>query len=75
MLTGCAEAPVGEADGMRAYALYRMNDYDVLLIAAISVKVLPVGCVTSAGANVDAACILEGPMPCFVVPVAGPHWK
>ena len=46
-----------------------------VLIAAISAKVLPVGCVTSADADVDAACILEGPMSCSVVSVAGEHWQ
>ena len=70
------------ADGLRA--LWRLwvrlmacvcvvpGECDVL-IAAISVKVLPVGCVTSVDADVDAACILERPMSSFVVPVAGPH--
>jgi len=42
-----------------------------VLSAAISAKVLPVGCVTPMDADVDAACILDGPMLCFIAPVAG----
>jgi hypothetical protein len=85
MLKGGPPRGEADADGLRAQtALWHLwvrlmacvcvvpGECDVL-IAAISVKVLPVGCVTSADADVDAACILERPMSCFVVLVAGPH--